>query len=171
MRLLQMIMVSILLSRIFNMKNIVDEKLNDFLGIENEIKETSQEVIKKAKNEIAQNNDDLTEKRSSDLNADYDFHRDTLYDLVEKGQESLENLIQLAKQSDHPRAYEVVGQLMKTTGDLTKELIELQNSMNKIETTKNGGAPNKVVNNAVFVGNTNDLLETLKGKNRIIENE
>jgi hypothetical protein len=60
---------------------------------------------------------------------------------------------------------------MKTTGDLTKELIELQNSMNKIETTKNGGAPNKVVNNAVFVGNTNDLLETLKGKNRTIENE
>jgi hypothetical protein len=60
---------------------------------------------------------------------------------------------------------------MKTTGDLTKDLIELQVTMNKIQNTKEGG-PSKVVNNnAVFVGNTNDLLEVIKGKNRVIDHE
>jgi transcriptional accessory protein Tex/SPT6 len=72
----------------------------------------------------------------------------------------------LAKESEHPRAYEVTGQLLKTTADLTKDLIELQVTMNKIENSKDGGKPQKVVNNAILVGSTNDLLEQLKGKNR-----
>ena len=55
---------------------------------------------------------------------------------------------------------------MKTTGDLAKDLIELQLTMNKIENTKDGGVPQKVVNNAILVGSTNELLERLRGKNR-----
>jgi hypothetical protein len=104
--------------------------------------------------------------REQDLANDYNEHRETLKDLVSQGQDALQNLLQLAKESEHPRAYEVTGQLLKTTADLTKDLIELQVTMNKIENTKDGGKPSKVVNNAVFVGNTNDLLETLRGKNR-----
>jgi|TARA_B100001094_G_scaffold313364_1_gene351081 hypothetical protein len=149
----------------------VDERLNDFLGIENEIKETSQELVVKANNDIQEYQEEKNEQRQKDIENDYDFHRHNLHDLVEKGQDTLNNLIELAKQSEHPRAYEVVGQLMKTTGDLTKDLIELQVTMNKIQNTKEGG-PSKVVNNnAVFVGNTNDLLEVIKGKNRVIDHE
>ena len=79
------------------------------------------------------------------------------------------SLVQLAEQSQHPRAYEVAGQLMKTTGELAKDLIEMQAMMNKVRNTKDGNSPNKVVNNAVFVGDTNQFLEALKGKNRTNE--
>ena len=92
-------------------------------------------------------------------------------ELVNQGQEALQNLLLLAKESEHPRAYEVTGQLLKTTADLTKDLIELQVTMNKIENSKDGGKPQKVVNNAILVGSTNDLLEQLKGKNREKSNE
>jgi hypothetical protein len=154
------------------MKNkTVDAKLSDFLGIEAEIKETSQELIVKANSDIQEYQESNEDSREEDIKNDYEFHRGNLHDLVEKGQDTLNNLIELAKQSEHPRAYEVVGQLMKTTSDLTKDLIELQVTMNKIQNTKEGG-PSKVVNNnAVFVGNTNDLLEIVKGKNRVIGNE
>ena len=107
-----------------------------------------------------------SEIREQDLVDDYTEHRETLKELVNQGQEALQNLLLLAKESEHPRAYEVTGQLLKTTADLTKDLIELQVTMNKIENSKDGGKPQKVVNNAILVGSTNDLLEQLKGKNR-----
>ncbi len=146
------------------MKKTLNDKLSDYLEIENKIEEQSKEIIEKQKNNIEQYS--TRDQRSQDLFDDYNDHRDTLKDLVSMGQESLASLIQLAKESEHPRAYEVAGQLMKTTGELTKDLIELQLTMNKIENTKDGGKPAKVTNNAIFVGNTNDLLETLRGKNR-----
>jgi len=146
------------------MKKTLNDKLSDYLEIENKIEEQSKEIIEKQKSNIEQYS--TRDQRSQDLFDDYNDHRDTLKDLVSMGQESLASLIQLAKESEHPRAYEVAGQLMKTTGELTKDLIELQLTMNKIENTKDGGKPAKVTNNAIFVGNTNDLLETLRGKNR-----
>jgi len=146
------------------MKKTLNDKLSDYLEIENKIEEQSKEIIEKQKSNIEQYS--TRDQRSQDLFDDYNDHRDTLKDLVSMGQESLASLIQLAKESEHPRAYEDAGQLMKTTGELTKDLIELQLTMNKIENTKDGGKPAKVTNNAIFVGNTNDLLETLRGKNR-----
>jgi len=146
------------------MKTFSDDKLSKFLEIETRIEEKSQEIIQRQNNNIEKMTS--TESRDKDVEEDYNYHRELLRDLVSMGQESLTSLMQLAKEAEHPRAYEVTGQLLKTTGDLAKDLMELQLTMNKIENTKDGGKPQKVVNNAVFVGNTNELLETLRGKNR-----
>lgn len=151
------------------MKERLNDKLSDFLKIENKIEETSKEIIQKQKTNIEEVKH--SEIREQDLVDDYTEHRETLKELVNQGQEALQNLLLLAKESEHPRAYEVTGQLLKTTADLTKDLIELQVTMNKIENSKDGGKPQKVVNNAILVGSTNDLLEQLKGKNREKSNE
>lgn len=146
------------------MKERLNDKLSDFLKIENKIEEASKEIIQKQKTNIEEVKH--SEIREQDLVDDYTEHRETLKELVNQGQEALQNLLLLAKESEHPRAYEVTGQLLKTTADLTKDLIELQVTMNKIENSRDGGKPQKVVNNAILVGSTNDLLEQLKGKNR-----
>ena len=146
------------------MKERLNDKLSDFLKIENKIEEASKEIIQKQKTNIEEVKH--SEIREQDLVDDYTEHRETLKELVNQGQEALQNLLLLAKESEHPRAYEVTGQLLKTTADLTKDLIELQVTMNKIENSKDGRKPQKVVNNAILVGSTNDLLEQLKGKNR-----
>ena len=146
------------------MKERLNDKLSDFLEIENKIEEATKEIIQKQKTNIEEVKH--SEIREQDLVDDYTEHRETLKELVNQGQEALQNLLLLAKESEHPRAYEVTGQLLKTTADLTKDLIELQVTMNKIENSKDGGKPQKVVNNAILVGSTNDLLEQLKGKNR-----
>tara|TARA_Y100000389_G_scaffold194707_1_gene225092 strand:+ start:831 stop:1283 length:453 start_codon:yes stop_codon:yes gene_type:complete len=140
----------------------IDSKLNEVL----EVKDDDYHPI-----EIQSNTEleyiDTSEERNHDIKNDYEFRREKLYQLVSKGEDALENLLTLAKESDHPRAYEVFGQLMKANMDAVKDLTDLQKDMNKIENEKGGKGPNKVVNNnSVFVGNTNELLEMLKGKNR-----
>jgi hypothetical protein len=140
----------------------VEDKLNDFLEVDTPMQ---QDIVKVETNEIEYI--DSSNERNMDIKDDYEFRREKLYQLVQKGEDALNNLLLLAKESDHPRAYEVFGQLMKANMDAVKDLTELQKDMNKIENEKNGKGPNKVVNNnSVFVGNTNELLEMLKGKNR-----
>lgn len=142
-------------------KNI-DDKLNQTLDVQpvkvhevTEVHEGDLEYV------------DISKERETDIQDDYDFRRETLYQLIGTGKDAMDNLLQLAKESDHPRAYEVFGQLLRSNADLVKELTQLQIEMNKIENEKDGKGPNKVVNNnSVFVGNTNELLEMLKGKNR-----
>ena len=140
-------------------KKRLNDKLSDFLEIENEIIE-SEIVTTPVVSEL-----EKIEPRSDDIVDDYEFRRRTLYGLVDNGQEALQHLLMVAKESEHPRAYEVVGQMLKTTADLVGDLTKLQGEMNKIDGEK--GGPSKVVNNnSVFVGDTNALLEMLKGKNR-----
>ena len=140
----------------------VEDKLNDFLEVDTPVQ---QDIVEVQQNQIEYI--DSSKERNLDIKNDYDFRREKLYQLVEKGEDALNNLLLLAKESDHPRAYEVFGQLMKANLDAVKDLTELQKDMNKIENEKDGKGPNKVVNNnSVFVGNTNELLEMLKGKNR-----
>lgn len=146
------------------MKKLDDEQLSKFLEIDNKIEKKSQEIIERQKNNVEVYKD--KESRNEDIEEDYQYHRELLKDLVSMGQESLQNLMMIARESEHPRAYEVTAGLLKTTGDLAKDLIELQLTMNKIENTKDGGVPQKVVNNAILVGSTNELLERLRGKNR-----
>ena len=146
------------------MKKLDDEQLSKFLEIDNKIAKKSQEIIERQKNNVEIYKD--KESRNKDIEEDYQYHRELLKDLVSMGQESLQNLMMIARESEHPRAYEVTAGLLKTTGDLAKDLIELQLTMNKIENTKDGGVPQKVVNNAILVGSTNELLERLRGKNR-----
>lgn len=95
-----------------------------------------------------------------DPQKDYEYSRAQLYNLIEKGQEAVSGILELAQDSQHPRAFEVAGQLIKSVGDVTDKLLELQKKMKDLEKPQ-GGAP-KTVNNALFVGSTADLQKMLK---------
>ena len=97
---------------------------------------------------------------TNDVDKDYDYTRANLYSLIEKGQESLNGILELAGESASPRAYEVAGQIIKSVADTTDKLMELQKKVKEIDEDK--GKPTQVTNNAVFVGSTSDLSKMLK---------
>ena len=99
---------------------------------------------------------------TNDIRKDYEYTRANLYSLIEKGQEAINGIMELAGESASPRAYEVAGQLIKSVADTTDKLADLQKKLKDIEedTTKKG--PNNVTNNALFVGSTSELSKLLK---------
>jgi hypothetical protein len=99
--------------------------------------------------------------KDNDIKKDYEYTRANLYSLIEKGQEAINGIMELAGESDSPRAYEVAGQLIKSVGDVTDKLIDLQKKLKDVEedTVK---TTNNVTNNAVFVGSTSELSKLLK---------
>ena len=97
---------------------------------------------------------------SDDIEKDYDYTRANLYSLIEKGQESLNGIMELAGESASPRAYEVAGQIIKSVADTTDKLMELQKKVKEVDEEKSKG-PSTVTNNAVFVGSTSDLSKML----------
>ena len=98
---------------------------------------------------------------SDDIGKDYDYTRANLYSLIEKGQESLNGIMELAGESASPRAYEVAGQIIKSVADTTDKLMELQKKVKEVDEEKAKG-PSQVTNNAVFVGSTSELQKMLK---------
>ena len=97
------------------------------------------------------------------LKKDYEYTRGNLYSLIEKGQEAVDGILELAQESDSPRAFEVAGQLIKHVGDVADKLVDLQKKVKDIE--KDDGKSSKatnVTNNAVFFGSTADLQKFLK---------
>jgi len=109
-------------------------------------------------------------ENSDDLEIDYKEARNNLKDVIGKGKEALENLLTMAKDLDSPRAYEVVGQLIKTISDVNKDLIDIHKRNKDIRGETAG--PSTVVNNAVFIGSTADLQAIINGrKDDIIDGE
>jgi hypothetical protein len=98
---------------------------------------------------------------SQDIKKDYEYTRANLYSLIEKGQEAINGIMELAGEGGSPRAYEVAGQLIKNVADTTDKLIDLQKKLKEVgeDTTK---TTNNVTNNAVFVGSTSELSKLLK---------
>jgi hypothetical protein len=96
-----------------------------------------------------------------DIRKDYEYTRANLYSLIEKGQEAINGIMELAAESDQPRAYEVAGQLIKSVGDVTDKLIDLQKKLKDVEEDV-VKTTNNVTNNAVFVGSTSELSKLLK---------
>jgi hypothetical protein len=96
-----------------------------------------------------------------DIKKDYEYTRANLYSLIEKGQEAINGIMELASETDQPRAYEVAGQLIKSVGDVTDKLIDLQKKLKDVE-EESSKTTNNVTNNAVFVGSTADLSKLLK---------
>ncbi len=93
---------------------------------------------------------------------DYDYTRGQLYNLIEKGQEAIDGILDIAQQSDSPRAYEVAGQLIKSVGDVTDKLLDLQQKMKKLK-EEDPSAPKSITNNnTLFVGSTAELQKLLK---------
>jgi hypothetical protein len=105
---------------------------------------------------------------AKDLDTDYEYTRDNLKAIIEKGSEALDGILELAKESEHPRAYEVVGQIIKNVADVNRQLIDLQKDIKGLKKTESGP---KNVTNALFVGSTHDLQKLLKGKLNLTGND
>lgn len=101
-------------------------------------------------------------ENSDDLEIDYKEARTNLKDVIGKGKEALENLLTMAKDLDSPRAYEVVGQLIKTISDVNKDLLDIHKRNKDIR--GEAASPSTVVNNAVFIGSTADLQAIINGR-------
>ena len=126
----------------------VEDKLNEILDIvpKTEVEESKPVIPRPNEHE--------------DITSDYKYSRENLYNLVERGQDAIDGILTLAKETEHPRTYEVAGQLIKNVGEVTEKLLELQEKMKKLgEETKKG--PNKVENN-LFVGSTAELQKLIK---------
>jgi len=97
----------------------------------------------------------------NDITKDYDYTRANLYSLIEKGQETLNGIMELAGDSASPRAFEVAGQIIKSVADTTDKLMDLQKKVKEVEEEKSK-TTNNVTNNALFVGSTSELSKMLK---------
>lgn len=125
--------------------------LDTAFNVENNIVE-----VEKVKEDL-----NITPFKSDDIKKDYEYTRANLYSLIEKGQEAINGIMELAGEGGSPRAYEVAGQLIKSVGDVTDKLIDLQKKLKDVEEDTNK-TTNNVTNNAVFVGSTSELSKLLK---------
>lgn len=132
--------------------------LNDTFDMDfNDQKYVDAKLVQKKQKSIEK---DLKE---TDIKKDYEYTRGNLYSIIEKGQEALNGVLELAQESDQPRAYEVAGQLIKNVSDATEKLLDLQKKLKDLEEDKVQKGPT-TVNNALFVGSTAELSKMLKNK-------
>jgi hypothetical protein len=128
------------------------DKLNETFNVDGEIVPVKSETVIEKIEKISSTVDDVKK--------DYDYTRGNLYSLIEKGQEAINGILELAQESEMPRAYEVAGQLIKNVADATDKLMDLQKKLKDIEEEKQKGPT--TVNNALFVGSTAELAKLLK---------
>ena len=122
------------------------------------------EVVKEEKAEvIPREKPDRLKK--DDITKDYEYTRGNLYSIIEKGQEAINGILELAQDSEMPRAYEVAGQLIKSVSDATDKLMDLQKKLKDVNEEDTKG-PTNVTNNALFVGSTADLAKLIKGEQK-----
>ena len=135
------------------MKNgkTVDKKLNDLLDINTSLKKETKAVPM------------IKPERAQNIETDYKYAREHLYDLIERGQDAIDGILDLSKETEHPRAYEVAGQLIKTVGETAEKLIDLQQKMKELDEQPKG--PTNVTN-ALFVGSTAELSKLIKAQKK-----
>lgn len=131
------------------MKNIVTDNLNEIFDIDTELVEAPME-----KKEVEVN---------QEIESDYKYARENLYGVIEKGTDALDTLIELAKASEHPRAFEVVSQLTKTLVEANKDLLDIQKKVKDLKREEKNVAPQSVTN-ALFVGSTAELQKLVNGR-------
>ena len=133
----------------------IDDKLNEVLNITPEVIESSEiSTVKETKEMIV--------PIDKDAEIDFDTGRENLYKMLDKGNDAIDGILALAKEGEHPRAYEVAGQLIKTVADVSKDLMAMQEKLKKLKEVPNTGP--KSVTNALFVGSTTELTKLLKEK-------
>jgi hypothetical protein len=131
-------------------KNI-DSKLDDILDISTEITKETKVVKLPAL------------QRAESVDNDYKYGRETLYNLVERGQDAIDGILDLCKETEHPRAYEVAGQLIKTVGDTAEKLLDLQKKMKDLS---DENVNVKTQHNHLYVGSTSELQKFLKNEKK-----
>ena len=120
------------------------------------------EVVEEETSTIEREKPDRLTK--DDIEKDYDYTRGNLYSIIEKGQEAINGILEIAQESEMPRAYEVAGQLIKSVSDATDKLLDLQKKVKEVNEEKEAKGPNNVTN-ALFVGSTADLAKLIKQQN------
>ena len=135
------------------MTHSVDNRIDEILEITSLVPtpEIKPEPTSRIKPKIDGKDDDI----------DYNYARENYYNLIERNQDAVEEMLEIAKQSEHPRAFEVVGQLIKSGLDANKELMALHKTKKELSIEK---GPSQVTNQAVFVGSTAELQKLLKVK-------
>ena len=129
------------------------EKINEILGI-------ADKTVASTKHQTVTV---IPRPQSSDINEDdFQYSRENLYHIIERGQDALSGILQVAQETDHPRAYEVAGQLLKTNAENTEKLVNLQSTKKKLRDIEQ---PQRVTNNnTLFVGSTKELQQIIKNK-------
>jgi hypothetical protein len=138
------------------MKDKTTESLNEIFEVEGELVEPESKTPS-----LRRENFNARTKHDDDITKDYTYARENLYDVIERGTEALDYLLELAKASEHPRAFEVVGSLTKTLVDANKDLLDIQQKVKKLKEEDKPEPQN--VTNALFVGSTADLQKLIKG--------
>jgi len=133
------------------------EALNEVLGID-DVVENAVSTVTPPKPVLVPK----TENNEVDIDNDYKYQRENFYNLIERGQDAIDGILDLARESEHPRSYEVAGNLIKQVAEVTEKLGDLQTKMKKLKEVPNSAPQN--VTNALFVGSTAELQKMLKGK-------
>lgn len=133
----------------------IDDNLSEIFNME-PIEKVAGELVISETGEIVE---------SDRIESDYDRTRKNLHSLLAQGQEALNHALEVAKQSEHPRAFEVVGNLMKQIADINTQLMELHQQKQKIDAPTKGAAKS-VTNNAIFVGSTSELNKLIEKMNK-----
>ena len=136
--------------------------LSQFLGITGGTGDVKNEILNGDKELWAPKTGKLIPRpdEPKDMDSDYKYSRENFYNLIERGQDAIDGILDLAKEGEHPRAYEVAGQLIKNVGEVTEKLVDLQEKMKKLKEVPEHGP--KSVTNALFVGSTKELQKMLK---------
>jgi len=134
------------------MSNKTKDILDEILDIE----ESTAELVEKKPDTLTVKRDDTLE----DVDSDYKYQRENFYSLIERGQDAIDGILEVAKQSDHPRSYEVAGNLISQVADITEKLGKLQSAMKRLKEVPNNAPKN--VTNALYVGSTAELQKLLK---------
>ena len=133
----------------------VEEAIGDALGLTKSIK---QEILDPKP--YTQTMPSRRPDETGDIDTDYRYSRENFYNLIERGQDAITGILELAQESEHPRTYEVAGQLIKTVSEVTERLADLQEKMQRLKEVPDHGP--KSVTNALFVGSTKELQALLK---------
>ena len=136
----------------------MNNKTKDILDEVLDVAESTTELVEKKPNTLTVKRDDTLE----DLDTDYKYQRENFYSLIERGQDAIDGILEVAQQSDHPRAFEVAGNLISQVADVTEKLGKLQSAMKRLKEVPNNAPKN--VTNALFVGSTTELQKMLKDK-------
>ena len=141
----------------------LEDKVNEILGIEPDSKPTLESLIKVENPSVPR----IEDTNKSDVDNDYKYSRDNYYDLIQKGQEAIEGILEIAKEGQHPRAYEVAGQLITNVAQTVDKLQDLQKKLKDLKDLPK--TANQNIKNALFVGSTAELQKMLKRENENIK--
>ena len=141
----------------------LEDKVNEILGIEPDNKPTLESIVKIDNPPVPR----IEDTNKSDVDNDYKYSRDNYYDLIQKGQEAIEGILEIAKEGQHPRAYEVAGQLITNVAQTVDKLQDLQKKLKDLKELPK--TANQNIKNALFVGSTAELQKMLKRENENIK--